>query len=201
MRTLLVLFPALILGCSASTSPTSTDMTVSPGDLSTAGDLSAPIDMASGGSDGGALVAQCQAMANQFQTLCAGVTDRVCLWGAYSKLCAIGKTQLLIDSMKCLDNTTCRTFSDANMGAACLKALHGTAETVPAKVAIQSVCMDCKLKMDCATVDGQSELLPYLSDADLNAIPNCRGTACDYSPFVKACAALPGFVPFVPCAM
>jgi hypothetical protein len=78
--------------------------------------------------DAGALVAQCQALAMQFVANCYNEffgadggrtpdTARVCIWTAYSHLCATGNTKLLIDSMNCFNgNQYCWTFSDCNTG-------------------------------------------------------------------------------------
>jgi len=164
--------PALVVAIVACSS--STDTTVSP------------------------LVAQCQAAANNFATLCAGSAPRPCFWTAYAKLCATGNTQLLVDSMKCLDNTTCRTFSDPNQGAACLAMVHTNGETDAAKTAVKVDCMQCQAP-SCDTVTGTAEILPYLPDSDLSALPGCEGTTCDILAIPASCPSIPELAPFATC--
>jgi hypothetical protein len=146
--------------------------------------------------DAGLLVTECQAAANNFATLCAGSDPRPCLWNAYAKLCGTGQTQLLVDSMKCLDNTTCRTFSDPNQGESCLAQLHAANETQVAKAAIQSSCNTCG-GSSCSTVTGTAEILPYLTDADLSAFASCNGNACNK--IASACSSNESIAPFVAC--
>jgi hypothetical protein len=111
-------------------------------------------------------------MAQNFEQKCAGDDVRPCLWSAYGKLCATGQTQLLIDSMKCLDSTTCRTFSDPNEGAACLAKLHAMNETPAAKSFIQGACNQCDAG-NCGTVSGTDEVFPYLLDSDFPELGSC----------------------------
>ncbi len=138
-----------------------------------------------------ALIAQCQTQAQHFATLCAGSAPRPCLWNAYAQLCATGQTQLLIDSMNCLDQSTCRTFSDANNGVACLDTLHGASESQTSRQFIIDACNACSDAGGCATSYGTAEIFPYLTDADiaLLASSNCRGTACTIDSAVQACAS------------
>jgi len=136
------------------------------------------------------LIAQCQTQAQHFATLCAGSDPRPCLWNAYAQLCATGQTQLLIDSMSCLDQNTCRAFSDPNNGLACLNALHSTNESAASKQFIVDSCNACT-DAGCATSYGVAEIIPYLSDADIAALEssNCVGTACTLDSAVQACAS------------
>jgi hypothetical protein len=145
------------------------------------------------GSEGGAsadLVAQCQALANNFGTLCMGDAPRPCMWSGYAKLCTSGRTQLLIDSMKCLDQTTCRTFSDPNQGEACLVSLHGTPASAASNMLIENMCAACG-GTNCVEQDAIAEIVPYLTDGDVVALNACRGTACDLNAIVKSCASVP----------
>jgi hypothetical protein len=146
--------------------------------------------------DAGPLVAACEAAAKNFATLCVGDSARVCLWNAYAALCATGQTQLLIDSMKCLDNTICRTFSDPNEGAACLATLHTKSETAAAKALVQSQCAACG-GTSCSTITGTAEIFPYLTDADLAALSTCAGTACVTT--TTTCKTSPGISLFASC--
>jgi hypothetical protein len=156
-----------------------------------------------GGSTGGAvptsaLVAQCQALASNFETRCAGDDTRRCTWGAYAKLCANGQAQLLVDSMNCLDSTTCRAFSDANAGNACLATVHRTGESTSARAYVESFCTACS-GSNCSTVTGTAEILPYLSDADVTSLASCGGSACTFSTLLTSCASVPGLALFAAC--
>jgi hypothetical protein len=152
-------------------------------------DTKPPVD--SGNDASAALIAQCQTQAQHFATLCAGSDPRPCLWNAYAQLCATGQTQLLIDSMNCLDQNTCRTFSDANNGVSCLNTLHSTDESQASRQFIIDACNACSDAGACATSYGTAEIFPYLTDADiaLLASSNCRGTACTIDSAVQACAS------------
>ncbi len=149
------------------------------------------------GTDAGPLVAQCQQLALNFQTRCAGSAPRPCLWQAYGRLCATGNTQLLIDSMRCLDASTCRTFSDPNQGAACLGTVHATGETAAVRGALQALCAACDSG---CTSNPTAEIIPYLADTDLAALPACGARACVLDGLLTACGSVPGIAPFVSCA-
>jgi len=142
------------------------------------------------------LVADCQASASNFARLCAGSDPRPCLWNAYAKLCATGRTQLLVDSMKCLKNTTCRTFSDPNDAASCLAQLHAAGETAAAKSTIQGVCTSCG-GSSCSTVSGVAEVLPYLTDAELVDWTSCNANQC--TTLAKGCSSSEALAPFAAC--
>jgi hypothetical protein len=146
--------------------------------------------------DAGPLVADCQAAANNFARLCAGSDPRPCLWNAYAKLCATGRTQLLVDSMKCLNNTTCRAFSDPNEAASCLAQLHAADQTAAAKSTIQRVCTSCG-GSNCSTVSGVAEVLPYLTDAELVDWGSCSGNQC--TTLAKGCSSNAALAPFAAC--
>jgi len=153
-------------------------------------------------SDAGATgsVAQCQQMASHFAKLCSGSNPRPCAWDAYVQLCGSGQTQLLIDSMKCLDQTTCRTFSDPNQAAPCLASVHASGESQAAKAYLESVCTACG-QTNCTTVTGTAEIIPYLSDSDIAALGNCRGNACTLDAITKACGnTVDDVAPFAACS-
>ena len=141
-----------------------------------------------------ALIAQCQSMAQNFATKCAGDDQRPCLWAGYTKLCTVGQTQLLVDSMNCLDATTCRTFSDANEGATCLASVQTAGETAAAKMFIQTQCAQCG-GSNCATAAGTAEIYPYLLDADLSATATCFAATCPAA-FPVSCENVPGLTSF-----
>ncbi|HEY1958799.1 MAG TPA: hypothetical protein VGH28_24460 [Polyangiaceae bacterium] len=138
-------------------------------------------------SDGG-LVAQCETQAQHFATLCAGDDIRPCLWNAYAKLCATGKTQLLVDSMNCLDQTTCRTFSDPNEAATCLSNVHATGESQASKDFVQNECTACG--NPCPTIGGDAEIVPYLTDADVASLASCSSGACTIDAVIQQCASV-----------
>jgi hypothetical protein len=151
--------------------------------------------------DAGSLVTQCQAQAQHFATLCAGDDTRPCMWNAYAQLCATGQTQLLIDSMNCLDQNTCRTFSDPNEGLSCLNTVHASEETTASTSWIESECMTCGGSM-CSTQVGPAEIFPYLTDADIAALSSCEGSACDLPSLIQGCASsIPDVNLFLACAM
>jgi hypothetical protein len=154
-------------------------------------------DAAATGDASLGLVAQCQAAAKHFAKLCAGDDVRPCLWNAYAGLCATGQTQLLVDSMNCLDNTVCRTFSDANQGNACLERVHNAEETSTAKAVGAQYCTMCG-GTNCSTVTGTMEIYPYLSDDQLAAVEMCDGGAtCTAG--VSACPGAAELTPFIAC--
>lgn len=146
-----------------------------------------------------ALVTQCQTLANKFAGLCSGDAPRPCLWNAYAELCQSGQTQLLIDSMNCLDQTTCRTFSDPNEGEACLDSTHASEEPIASQSFITQTCAACN-QTNCAAGVGVAEIIPYLTDADVAALASCRGNACDLNTLVQNCAAtIPDVALFLSC--
>jgi hypothetical protein len=134
------------------------------------------------------LIAQCQTMAQNYATLCAGDDVRPCLWNAYAELCVTGETQLLVDSMNCLDKNTCRTFSDANGGVSCLDTLHASEESQASQQFIVNNCTSCG-DSNCQSEVGIAEIFPYLPDADIAALSSCVGTACDLDTLVPNCAS------------
>jgi hypothetical protein len=151
----------------------------------------ASMGTASGSSSGGAagaLVAQCQALAMGFVANCYNelgpdggltpATARVCIWTAYSHLCATGNTKLLIDSMNCLGgNPSCWTFSDCNTACSCLDSLHA-AEAPPATLSLlRTQCTACGYT-NCASVIGEAEVIPYLADPTIAALAACAGDTC-----------------------
>ena len=156
------------------------------------------VGMSDSGADGGGMVAQCESLAANFATLCAGDPGRVCGWNAYGQLCRTGNAALLVASMSCLDQTVCRTFSDPNDGAACLTTAHASGETPAVRAAIESGCTACG-GTGCTTVQGTAEILPYLSDADAAMFAGCRGTACSLVEVIAACSTVPGFGLFSSC--
>lgn len=163
-----------------------------------ASDAPKPID--AGKNDASpALVAQCQTQANNFATLCAGDDIRPCLWGAYAQLCESGQTQLLVDSMNCLDQNTCRTFSDANGGVACLDTTHSSEESISSRNYITTTCNTCG-NGNCVDAAGVAEIFPYLTDADIAALSSCQGNACDINAVIQSCAAtIPDIALFLAC--
>ena len=159
----------------------------------------------SGGIGGGdneastGLVAQCQKQAQHFASLCAGDDVRPCTWNAYAKLCQTGETQLLVDSMNCLDQTTCRTFSDANGGVACLGKTHASEESSASSDYITSTCTACK-QSNCSASVGIAEIFPYLTDADIAALATCQKNGCSITTLVENCAAtIPDVALFLAC--
>lgn len=152
-----------------------------------------------GGGDAGALVAECQTLAHHFATLCAGSDPRPCEWNAYADLCRTGQTQLLVESMKCLAQNTCRTFSDPNAAATCLDTLHKSSQSAAAKKWISDTCTACN-GTNCSQVNGTDEILPYLGDADIAALSSCQGSACSVDGIVQACASsISDLQPFLAC--
>jgi hypothetical protein len=169
-------------GCHPHTAQQAIDSATGAHDSHAAVDSHAALDAST------ALVAQCQTQAHHFATLCAGDDQRPCMWNAYAELCATGDTQLLIDSMNCLDQTTCRTFSDPNEGLACLDGVHGAHESPASTQFIIDTCTACG-DTNCSSTVGPAEIFPYLTDADISSIASCRGTSCAIATVVQSCAA------------
>ncbi len=146
------------------------------------------------------LIQQCQSMAQNYATLCAGDDVRPCLWNAYASLCVTGETQLLVDSMNCLDKNTCRTFSDANGGVSCLDTLHASEESQASQTFIVNDCTACN-QTNCQAEVGVAEIFPYLTDADIAALSSCAGSACDLDTLIQNCAStVPDVNLFLSCA-
>lgn len=163
-------------------------------DAPTTSDTPAPTDAPT------TVVEACRAAAEGFGTRCAGSAPRPCVWAAYAELCEDGSTQLLLDSMDCLDDTTCRSFSDPNEGRACLDTLHTESRSVAASDAIEALCTACG-GTTCDVVSGAIEIFPFLSDADVAAIEGCRGTACTIDEIAVACSDdIPALEAFAACA-
>jgi hypothetical protein len=102
--------------------------------------------------------------------------------------------------MKCLDATTCRTFSDPNDAAQCLANVHATGESAKARAFISGTCSACG-QMGCdGAPTGTAEVYPYLTDADLDAVGACRGNACTVDAIDKACAQIADIAPFAACS-
>ncbi len=163
------------------------------------------------GVDASALVAECQALAMSFARACetelvGGVvtpdTSRACVWTTYAHICQTGRTKLLLDSMMCLgQNPSCWVFSDSNTALPCLDSVHAA---TPASQGLhdlnQRLCMSCDAGASCAGDAaamyiaegnaGRSELLPYLSDAELDQIATCATTTCPPN-IAMNCASLP----------
>jgi hypothetical protein len=122
------------------------------------------------------------------------------MWNAYAKLCETGDTKLLVDSMNCLDQSTCRTFSDANGGVACLDKIHASEESSASKGYIVDTCTTC-MGTSCSASVGIAEIFPYLTDGDIAGLPACEKNACEITTLVKNCAAtIPDIALFLACA-
>jgi hypothetical protein len=170
----------------------------SANDASTTKDAQALVDAAKNDASP-TLVAQCQSMAQNFATLCAGDDVRPCLWNAYAALCASGQTQLLVDSMNCLDQTTCRTFSDPNEGETCLDTTHTNEESAVSSQYIVDTCNACG-DSDCQAEVGVAEIFPYLTDTDITELAACQGNACDLDSVIANCAgSIPDVALFASC--
>ncbi len=160
-------------------------------------------DVADAG-DAGMLVAQCQALAAQFVTNCANQnvpdTARMCLWTAYSHLCIMGNTKLLVDSMTCFNgNQYCWTFSDCNTACTCLGSVSTAEEPAATKAFLQKQCTVCD-GTDCAVITGQEEIIPYLSDETIATLDACLGNACSNVDAGAHCAsAVPDLPDFAAC--
>lgn len=173
----------LLVGCDDATPANATDATV--------------LDGASG--DGGVItVASCQQLAMTMAANCASVPIRQCIWNGYAQLCATGNTRLLVESMRCLGTTSCRTFSDANDAVACLTAAHAANETPAVRASLQSMCSSCD-GGSCGSAGATAEIFPYLSDANIALVTACRGSACEPETTVMACRMSPAVAPFIAC--
>ncbi|WP_236517432.1 hypothetical protein [Sandaracinus amylolyticus] len=133
-------------------------------------------------------VARCVELATHFRDHCAdanGEDDaRVCLWEGYVELCRTGDTALLIAAMECLDDTQCRSFSDANEGGACLDALHAAQPASALRDAIEAHCAACGQTCPAS----QIEIFPYLPASAATALESCGGAdACTADAFFAAC--------------
>ncbi len=149
-----------------------------------------------------ALVNDCITLATRFRDLCAEsngeTSERVCLWEAYRDLCRTGNTQLLVDSMECLDINFCRTFSDANDGNACLNELHARAQPATVRERIVSQCTQCG--GDCSTSFGQGEIIPYLPSSEFQELASCGLEACTLDDLLSECSDVgPSFERFNQC--
>ncbi len=140
------------------------------------------------GGDAGALVAQCQALAMGFVANCNNEfgpdggrnpdTARVCIWTAYSHLCATGNAKLLIDSMNCFNgNPSCWTFSDCNTACSCLDSLHAAEAPSATLSLLRTQCTACG-DTNCASVIGEAEVIPYLADPTIAVLAACAGDPC-----------------------
>lgn len=168
----------LLVGCDDATPATATDATVVDGAVIT--------------------VASCQQLAMAMAANCASTPIRQCIWRGYAQLCATGNTRLLVESMRCLDATTCRTFSDSNGADACLTAAHASSETPAVRAALTSMCTSCDAGM-CSSAGATAEIFPYLSDANIALVTACRGAACEPETTVMACRNSPAVAPFIAC--
>jgi hypothetical protein len=129
-------------------------------------------------------------------------TARTCMWTTYAHICQTGRTQLLLDSMMCFgQNPSCWIFSDSNAAASCLDSVHAATAASPALGTFaQRVCVGCDSGATCtgdaaamytAEINaGRSELLPYVSDAELVQIATCATTSCPATIAVN-CASMP----------
>lgn len=179
--------------------PTSGSSETSSGLSSGAASTGAASGSGSGG-DAAALVVECQALAMQFVSNCYNEfgpdggrtpdTARVCIWTAYSHLCATGNTKLLIDSMNCFNsNPSCWIFSDCNSACGCLDSLHA-AEAPPATLSLlQGQCAACGYT-NCASVIGEAEVIPYLADPTIAALAACAAGTCTNGDAGAQCRSL-----------
>ncbi len=204
----LTLALALALACACS-SPSDPVAPVDAGRGSDARiDASAALDSSTdgGGSavdagrevDAGRMPSECEVLANTFATNCSDVAARACAWRAYAQLCRIGNASLLLASMRCLDATECRTFSDPNDGADCLMALHTANQSATARRVITAGCTRCG-GTECDRVISAAEIVPYLIDADIEAMETCGGSACSLDDVIAACSSIPAVAPFAAC--
>jgi hypothetical protein len=147
-----------------------------------------------------ALVSQCESLASTISAGCTTTSDasRACYFTAYGKLCKTGNTQLLVDSMNCVKGASCRSFSDANDSASCLAQVHATGESAKAKATLTQLCTACG-GTDCSTITGTAEVIPYLSDADLAAVPACTGSDCSAAGIGASCSAIADIAMFAAC--
>jgi hypothetical protein len=132
------------------------------------------------------VVAQCQTMAQGFAALCGGDVVRQCFWNGYAQLCETGYAVLLLNSMGCLDATSCAAFSDPS-AAPCLANVHKFDESNASKSFVQGVCNACG--NPCPNIGGAAEVIPYLTAADISKLSSCAGSACTIDDVIKACAS------------
>lgn len=157
------------------------------------------------GDAGTSAIAECEALATTFESNCAGSDPRPCIWAAYRALCRTGNTEVLLDSMRCLDATQCRSFADPNDGEPCLSLIHGADLPVPTAVLIEEACTDCgganceAWTSPTMAVPGNTEILPFLSSADVAAVSSCRGTECTIDGIIGACGSVPAIAAFASC--
>jgi hypothetical protein len=142
------------------------------------------------------VVALCQATAHSLAAMCTGSTMQQCFWNAYASLCATGYTTLLLDSMGCLDTTTCSAFSDAD-ASTCLGNVHQFDESNASKSFVQSVCNACG--NPCPNIGGAAEVIPYLTQADDAALSSCSMGACTIDDVIKDSASIPDVAYFNAC--
>jgi len=137
-------------------------------------------------------------MAQGFAALCTGDATQQCFWNAYGQLCATGYAVLLVNSMACLDQTTCAAFSNPGTGAACLGNVHKFDESSASKAFVQSVCNACG--NPCPNIGGDAELIPYLTLADITKLSSCSSGACTIDDVIKDCAtSIPDVAYFASC--
>jgi hypothetical protein len=156
-------------------------------------------------SDAAGDVAACEALARTFRDNCEetnGPTDeRVCLWESYARLCRIGNTALLLDAMECLDESTCRTFSDANDGVSCLQTLHATQQPAALRSFIEGQCAACG-GTDCSAGTATAEIFPYVLASDAPALDTCTTSeTCMLPTIVTACSSVPAVAAFAACTL
>jgi hypothetical protein len=144
------------------------------------------------------LVTECQRLADVFATHCAGSGLRPCIWQSYRMLCRTGNTQLLVDSMRCLDETTCRTFSDPNDGEECLRTTHQSAWSTTLQSFSTEICTACG-GTGCDGVQPLTEIVPYIPDAEIAELSSCRGEACDLESLLTACRDVHSLAAFYAC--
>ena len=138
----------------------------------------------SGAAPSDALIEECEAAALHRRDLCSGT--RVCLWEGYRRMCRTGNTQLLVDAMRCLHPTRCRTFSDPNRARACLERVVGGGTPASARTLLADVCVACGDPPERCT-GGTAEIFPYLTDLETAAVRGCLRT-CSLRSIVEECA-------------
>jgi len=187
-------------GDAGSDAPLTNDAVADAPSANDAGDAGNPTKLDASQNDASAaLITQCQSLAQNFATQCAGDDTRPCYWNAYASLCVTGETQLLVDSMNCLEQDTCRTFSDPNQGESCLDTTHASEESQASQTWIVNECTTCG-GSQCQSAVGPAEIFPYLTDADIAALSSCAGSACDLGTLISNCAStIPDIALFAQC--